>query len=227
MKTVSYLLMLACLSGCQTTRVDPSESVVVLKYESLPGTASLIAVHPCFEVIDANCRLNCWEGPGSKCWGHRYEVAQNRTLNNNYLHHNLVPPGSSIAGNIPWIAHTWRGEEADRIIQVIDGAHEHYPYADTYRAWPGPNSNTFAAWVLRTAGVSADLHPQAIGKDYMGLVGVGVTTTGTGIQFETPILGFKIGLLDGIEFHLFGFTFGIDFWPPAIKTPFGRFGFPE
>ena len=35
------------------------------------------------------------------------------------------------------------------------------------------------------------------------------------------------GLLDGVELHFLGGTFGLDLWPPAIKTPFGRLGFAE
>jgi hypothetical protein len=32
--------------------------------------------------------------------------------------------------------------------------------------WPGPNSNTFAAWVLREAGVAEPLDPRGIGRNY-------------------------------------------------------------
>jgi hypothetical protein len=33
--------------------------------------------------------------------------------------------------------------------------------------WPGPNSNTFVAWVLREAGVEHALDPRAIGRNYL------------------------------------------------------------
>ena len=33
-------------------------------------------------------------------------------------------------------------------------------------SWPGPNSNTFAAWVLREAGIEYPLHWKAIGSHY-------------------------------------------------------------
>jgi hypothetical protein len=37
----------------------------------------------------------------------------------------------------------------------------------------------------------------------------------------------KAGLADGLELHLLTFTFGLDAWPPAIKTPLGRVGFDD
>ena len=33
--------------------------------------------------------------------------------------------------------------------------------------WPGPNSNTFVAWVLREAGVEHALDPRGIGRNYL------------------------------------------------------------
>ena len=35
-----------------------------------------------------------------------------------------------------------------------------------YHYWPGPNSNTFAAWVLREAGIEYPLHWRAVGSHY-------------------------------------------------------------
>ena len=37
----------------------------------------------------------------------------------------------------------------------------------------------------------------------------------------------KLGLKDGLEIHILCLTVGVDIWPPAIETPFGRLGFPE
>lgn len=71
------------------------------------------------------------------------------------------------------------------------------------------------------------MHPMAVGKDYLGIIGGSVTTTGTGVQVETPIVGAKIGLQDGVELHVLALTFGIDLIPPALKSPMGRLGFQE
>lgn len=33
-----------------------------------------------------------------------------------------------------------------------------------------------------------------------------------------------LGLREGVELHRFGATLGINLWPPALKTAFGRLG---
>jgi hypothetical protein len=108
----------------------------------------------------------------------------------------------------------------------VDALHawSSYPYRDTYRAWPGPNSNTYVAWVLRRSGVSADLSPKAIGKDWLGWVGAGTTTTGTGVQFSSPLVGLTVGARDGIAVAILCLSFGVKLSPPSLKTPFGSLG---
>jgi hypothetical protein len=63
------------------------------------------------------------------------------------------------------VAARWEGEEARRIARVLEKAAE-YPHCERYRMWPGPNSNTFVAWVLREAGIAARLDPRGIGRNY-------------------------------------------------------------
>ena len=66
-----------------------------------------------------------------------------------------------------------RGPGVDALIERIEAAVQNYPYADTYRIWPGPNSNTFTAFVLRDVPeLRVDLPPTAIGKDYLGAIPV-------------------------------------------------------
>ncbi len=122
----------------------------------------------------------------------------------------------------------WYGEDARAILRVLSRP-EDYPHIETYHYWPGPNSNTYVAWVLGQSGLRVDHHPLAIGKDYIGLWGFGAraTTTRTGVQIESPIIGLKLGLMDGVEVHVLGMTLGVDLWPPALKTPLGRFGMAE
>ena len=52
------------------------------------------------------------------------------------------------------------------IRNILSSCEQHYRYKDRYLPWPGPNSNTFVAWVLRKAGVEFDLPWKALGKDY-------------------------------------------------------------
>src|SRR5262245_39377017 len=62
-----------------------------------------------------------------------------------------------------------RGPGVDALIERIDKAAREYPYAGTYTVWPGPNSNTFVAWIARAVPeLEVDLPATAIGKDYLG-----------------------------------------------------------
>jgi len=123
----------------------------------------------------------------------------------------------------------WRGPRAQRAIECLrknaSAAHPH----GGYLPWPGPNSNTFVDRLLRKCKLDADLPVTAIGKDYRGVIGVGLTSGRTGVQLETPVAGLKIGLTEGIEIHLLGLGIGIDWWPPALIVPFGggRIGFAD
>ena len=90
--------------------------------------------------------------------------------------------------------------------------------ASIYRAYPGPNSNTFAIHLVREVdGISATLDHNAMGKEW-GFY-VGRTAGGTGGQIQTPFVGLAMGLKEGIEISLLGFSGGISFYPPALKIP--------
>jgi hypothetical protein len=130
-------------------------------------------------------------------------------------------------GAKPELLSDLRGEGVDAVIDRIEKAVGEYPYADRYRVWPGPNSNTFTAWVLRHAPeVRVDLPPTAIGKDYLGAMPVGKTPSGTGVQLSVlGVAGVMAGLEEGVELNVLGLTFGVDPKSIAIKLPLiGRLG---
>ena len=122
----------------------------------------------------------------------------------------------------------WRGAVAEKAIPCLR-EHEDLAQPEPYVMVPGPNSNTFVDRLLRWCGLHADLPVTAVGKDFRGLFGVTRTTGGTGFQVETPLVGVKLGLKEGIEIHLLTLGFGIDFWPPALILPLGpgRLGFDD
>jgi hypothetical protein len=60
----------------------------------------------------------------------------------------------------------WEGENAVKILRVLENIRS-YPYCQRYRSWPGPNSNTFVAWVLREAGIEHTLDPRGLGRNYL------------------------------------------------------------
>jgi hypothetical protein len=140
------------------------------------------------------------------------------------------PPDSRWFGNRPELLADKRGEGVDALIARIEAAVESYPYADTYRVWPGPNSNTFVAHVLRAAPeLRADLPPHAIGKDYLGPTFVARSPSGTGAQLNLfGVLGVLAGLEEGLEVNVLGLTVGVDPADFALKLPMaGSVGWPS
>ncbi|HLX81155.1 MAG TPA: DUF3750 domain-containing protein [Burkholderiales bacterium] len=135
-------------------------------------------------------------------------------------------PDARWYGNAPELYAEKRGAEAADLIPRIDAAARSYPYANEYHAWPGPNSNTFTAWITRAVPeLQVDLPPTAIGKDYLGTL-FGAAPSGSGLQFS---LGGMFALtasgVEGLEVNLLGLTFGINPFDPALKLPMlGRLG---
>jgi len=120
-----------------------------------------------------------------------------------------------------------RGPAAAELIPRIDAAARAYPWVGEYVMWPGPNSNTFTAWVLRAVPeLEADLPPTAIGKDYNGKKLVGSAPSGSGFQFSLfGLAGITASSVEGLEVNLLGLTFGLNPFDPALKLPLvGRIG---
>jgi len=139
-------------------------------------------------------------------------------------------PDSRWFGTRPDLIAERRGDGVDDVIARIERAVAAYPYADTYRVWPGPNSNTFVAHVLRAVPeLRADLPATAIGKDYLGTQMVAMSPSGTGVQVNVfGVLGALAAVEEGVELNLLGLTFGIDPTDLALKLPLaGRVGWPS
>lgn len=124
-------------------------------------------------------------------------------------------------GSMPVLLAEKRGEGVDALIARIEQAAHSYPYAREYTVWPGPNSNTFTAWVSRTVPeLALDLPPTAIGKDYFGSNVIGVAPSGRGWQWSLyGLLGVTVSEIEGFEINLFGLTFGVSANPIALKLP--------
>ncbi len=133
-------------------------------------------------------------------------------------------------GDIPETVAAADGAAAAAMIPKIEAAVAGYqPRASgDYRAWPGPNSNTFVAAVMTTVPeLRVALPPTAIGKDFPihGEM-VGWTPSGTGIRATLGgYLGLTLGWVEGIEINVFGAVLGVDVRRPALKLPgLGRLG---
>jgi hypothetical protein len=121
-----------------------------------------------------------------------------------------------------------RGAGVDELIARIEKAVAAYPYAQTYALWPGPNSNTFTAWIARAVPeLGVDLPATAVGKDYIGTRVFARAPSGSGFQFSLGgLLGVAAGPVEGFELNLLGLTFGLS--GSGVKLPLvGRVALPH
>ena len=100
------------------------------------------------------------------------------------------------------------GAEAEKLIPRIEKAVKAYDYAQAgdYRIWPGPNSNSFIAAVLRTVPeLGVALPPNAVGRDFRYGFYAGRTDSGTGLEINLHgYAGIKVGWIEGIETECLG-----------------------
>ncbi len=136
-------------------------------------------------------------------------------------------------GRVPDLVASIEGPAAEALIPKVRSAVADYPFGQPggYRAWPGPNSNTFVNHVLAAipeAGVA--LPPTALGKDFReGGVFAGLTPSRSGVQLAVAgLAGVSVGWIEGVEVNLLGLVAGIDVRRPAVKLPgWGRIGLPS
>ena len=134
---------------------------------------------------------------------------------------------SNRPADMRWFGHTpekiyeLSGEQAAELIPRIDKVARAYPYMDYYRVWPGPNSNTFVAYVLRQfPEMSVDLPVTAIGKDYIPETFIGPTPSGQGWQVSLwGLLGMMYSAVEGIQINVLGLSLGVDISPLRIRWP--------
>lgn len=133
-------------------------------------------------------------------------------------------------GQVPDLVYAADGPAAAAMVPRMQAAIEGYAWRrlGDYRAWPGPNSNTFVAAVLDAVpGLDVALPPLAIGKDYpYDGRWLRVTSSGTGVRLSLGgYSGVTVGWVEGIELNIIGGVVGVDVRRPAIKLPgLGRIG---
>ena len=70
-------------------------------------------------------------------------------------------------GARPRLLKEHRGEGVDTLIDAVERAVRDYPWPTQYKVFPGPNSNTFIAWIGRQVPeLGLDLPFSAIGSGY-------------------------------------------------------------
>ncbi len=130
-------------------------------------------------------------------------------------------PDARWYGNNPTLIAELRGSKAEAAIPLVRAAAACYPYKNRYTVWPGPNSNTFIAYIARRVpDLRVDLPANAIGKDYPVDGALARTPSGTGWQLSLGgILGIAAGTVEGVEVNLLGLDAGVDFAHPALRLP--------
>lgn len=71
-------------------------------------------------------------------------------------------------GSEPILLHDVRGAAADALAARVQAAASSYPFDREYTMWPGPNSNSFVAWIgLEVPELGLALPAKAIGQSWM------------------------------------------------------------
>ena len=206
-------------AGIASTPDEAPEAIVSVWAARAFNWRGLLAVHTWIATKPENApyymvhQVIGWRG-----WGGGNVVASSPDLPDRFWY-----------GQPPRLVKELRSPAAARAIPKILEAVDTYPYTHEYRLWPGPNSNTFTAFIARRVPeLGVDLPAIAIGKDYLegGRLFAGAPG-GRGFQISLfGLAGVIVGVEEGIEFNLLGLVFGVDPLGPAIKLPgIGRIGF--
>ena len=194
-----------------------SEAVIQVYAARTFSWRSLFAVHTWIATKDKDAKnYNVYQVVGWRKWRNLPVVVKEKDV-----------PDRSWFGNSPTILTEVKGAEAVAMISSIESAVSSYPYHDTYRTWPGPNSNTFIAHIGRSVPeLRLDLPPTAIGKDFMTRNRfIDTPPSGEGVQFSFfGLFGGLISAVEGIEINIFSLSFGLGVtphttWPLKLRLP--------
>lgn len=140
------------------------------------------------------------------------------------IRRNHRPADAYWYSNAPRLVTEVHGAAAERLIPRVEQAIADYPYgmAGGYRIYPGPNSNTFVAHVLRQVPeLGAVLPSDAVGRDYLpdGRV-FSIDADGRDMHLTYDgLIGLSAGARSGLEVHFLGLVAGIDVQKPGLKVP--------
>jgi len=145
---------------------------------------------------------------------------------------NGFEPDGRWFGHTPQIVFAADGAAAAALLPKIRAAIAGFTWRNPgdYRAWPGPNSNTFIAAIMDAVPeMRATLPSTAIGKDYpYDGKWLRLTPSRTGLRLTLRGYGgFTLAWVEGLELNILGAVAGLDLRRPALNLPgLGRFGVP-
>jgi hypothetical protein len=145
------------------------------------------------------------------------------------IRRNAYPADGRWYSNEPRIVLARTGAAAEALIPALRTAIADYPFAKAggYHIFPGPNSNTFVAHVLRhVPGLSTSLSPLAVGRDFPSDGRLAAFDPDRG-DLRLSLYGYAgltVGRSAGLELNLLGLVAGIDPGRLGVKIPaFGTF----
>jgi hypothetical protein len=190
----------------------PGARILVMSSRAL-GWTGVVAVHSWVVIKGEN--ENAWRRYDVAGWGNPVRL-------------NWWPPDLWFGTHGTVVADI-KGSKAQALIPRVDAAIKDYQYRHNgdYRVWPGPNSNTFVASVLRAIPeAGATMPPNAVGRDFRPWPYIGLTDSRTGVEANLwGLLGVKLGWVEGIEINVLGLVAGLDLRGPGVKVPgYGRVG---
>ena len=128
-------------------------------------------------------------------------------------------PDAEWYGAPPRLLRDLRGAEAAAVIARLPQALAAYPWPAEYRVWPGPNSNTFVAYLGRAIPeLRLTMPSTAVGKDYVSLreiVGPSSSHTGVAVSLY-GLVGVTAAWDEGLEVNVLGLVAGVDVRRPAL-----------
>ena len=165
-----------------------------------------------------------WKADGAARWRRAEVVGWGRPLRRD-----AYAPDARWYSNDPFFVGSVTGPRAAALLPDLEAAVASYPHdrPGSYRIWPGPNSNTFVAHVLREVpALGLVLPPHAVGRDFIGDGLRATRDAGGDVHLSAwGWAGLSAGPRHGLELNLLGQTFGVDLLRPALKLPgIGRVG---
>jgi hypothetical protein len=196
-------------SGLAPDPARTPEAVVQVYAARTYGWRGIFAVHSWIILKEAGA--DHYDRVEVVSWGAGSKIRWNAEL-----------PDARWLGAEPAVLGDIRGEAAQALIPAIREAVASYPWGRTYRAYPGPNSNTFVASIIRAVpGLEADLPANAMGKDWRPLDNAfGLAPSGGGFQVNLyGLLGVLMAPKEGVEVNVLGLSAGLDADPPSLRLP--------
>jgi hypothetical protein len=130
---------------------------VVRLYAAPVSPVTDYAVHPWFIVKKAGSRVI-----------DRWEVWQLGDAPYGYVRKNLLRPEDDVGAGRVFVVAELRGPRAEQVAAFIESNSPRYPCRDSY-SFLGPNSNTYAQWVINETGWRVTMPQGAVGTWAVGV----------------------------------------------------------